>query len=161
MVTHNAITNIYNSYFVCRSWKSTTIFDFFKRKVSNSLEFNVVLPTTNVAIPNLENIDSSIQENVHPPRPENVDIPILENADIPIPENNHCPQTKFQKVDLDFLDYDPESCKQIWEHHVNQHDDIWWAYIKNGPHQPCLDTYKKSIEHNRSFQASWFEYHST
>ena len=88
------------------------------------MEFNVVLPTTNVAIPNLENIYIPIQENVHPPIPENVDIPILENADIPISENNHCPQTKFQKVYLDFLDYDLESRKQIWEHHVNQHDDI-------------------------------------
>ena len=30
--------------------KSTTMFDFFKRKYSNSFEVNVGLPTTNVAI---------------------------------------------------------------------------------------------------------------
>ena len=59
------------------------------------------------------------------------------------------------------MGYDLEACKQIWEYHVNQRDDIRWAYIKNGPHQPCLDTYKKSVEHNRSFQAFWFEYYST
>ena len=53
--------------------KSTTMLDFFKRKcsTSNSSEVNVELPTTNVAIPILENAD----------------VPISENADIPIPEN--------------------------------------------------------------------------
>ena len=49
--------------------KSTTMFDFFKRKDSNSSEVNVGLPTTNVAIP----------------IPENVDVPILENIHFPIP----------------------------------------------------------------------------
>ena len=39
--------------------KSTTIFDFFKRKDSDSSEINV-----------------PIQENVHPPIPENVNVPI-------------------------------------------------------------------------------------
>ena len=51
--------------------KSTTIFDFFRRKDSNSSEVNVRLPTTNVAIP------------------------IPENVDIPIPKNNHISQTQF------------------------------------------------------------------
>ena len=40
--------------------KSTTMFDFFKRKDSNSSEVNVGLPTTNVAIPILENVDVTI-----------------------------------------------------------------------------------------------------
>ena len=114
MVTHNAITNIYIILILFVDHENQLQYlIFFKRKDSNSSEFNVVLPTTNVVIPNLESIDVSIQENVHPPIPENVDIPILENADIPIPENNHSPQTKLQKVDLDSLDYDPESRKQI------------------------------------------------
>ena len=47
--------------------KSTTIIDFFKRKVSNDLEVNTsgpTLPTTNVE--------------------ENLDVPIEENLDVPI-----------------------------------------------------------------------------
>ena len=69
------------------------------------------LPTTNVAIPILANVDVPILENIHSPIPEIVDVPIPrsihspipENADIPIPENNHISQTQFQKVDLDIL----------------------------------------------------------
>ena len=49
------------------------------------------LPTTNVAIPILENVDV--------PNLENADVPILENADVPIS------QTQFQRIDLDSLDY--------------------------------------------------------
>ena len=59
---------------------------------------------------------------------ENMHFPILENVDVPIS------QTQFQKVDLDSLDYDPGTCKKIWEYHVNQHDEIRRAYIKKGPH---------------------------
>ena len=103
------------------------------------------LPTTNVAIP--------IQENV--------DVLILENIPSPISENDHISQTQFQKVDLDFLDFDPRTRKQIWEYHVNQRDEIRRAYIENGPHQPPLETYKKSGKHNLNFQAFWFEYYST
>ena len=50
--------------------KSITIFDFFKRKVSNNLEANIsgaMLPTTNVE--------------------ENTDVPIEENLDITIRKN--------------------------------------------------------------------------
>ena len=85
--------------------KSTTMLDFFKRKgsTSNSSEVNVELPTTNVAIPIPENVD---------------DVLILENADVPIS------QTQFQRIDLDSLDYDPGTRKQIWEYHVNQRDKI-------------------------------------
>ena len=109
------------------------------------------LPTTNILIPIPKNVDVPILENIHSPIPENVNVPIPrnihypipENADIPIPENNHISQIQFQKVDLDSLDYDPRTCKQIWEYHVNQRDEIWWVYIKNGPHQPLLETYKK------------------
>ena len=75
--------------------KSTTMFDFFKRKYSNSFEVNVGLPTTNVAIPIPKNVDVAILENIYSPIPE--------NANIPIPENNHISQTQFQKVDLDIL----------------------------------------------------------
>ena len=69
--------------------KSTTMLDFFKRKYSNSSEVNVGLPTTNVAIPILENVDVLISRNIHSPIPE--------NANIPIPKNYHISQTQFQK----------------------------------------------------------------
>ena len=49
---------------------------FLKRKYSNSLEVNVGLPTTSIAIPILENVDVPILENMHSPIPENVDVPI-------------------------------------------------------------------------------------
>ena len=112
--------------------KLTTMFDFFKRKYSNSSEVNVGLPTTNVAIPIPKKVDVPILKNIHSPIPENVDVPIPrnihspipENADILILENNHISQTQFQKVDLDSLDYNPGICKQIWEYHVNQRDEI-------------------------------------
>ena len=76
-----------------------TMLDFFKRKYSNSFKVNMGLPTTNVDIPILENVDVPILENMHSPIPKNVDIPIS--------------QTQFQRVDLDSLDYDPGTCKQI------------------------------------------------
>ena len=93
--------------------KSTTMLDFFKRKDSNSSEVNVGLPTTKFSIPILENIHSSISENVNVTISRNIHSLIPENADIPIPKNNHISQTQFQKVDLDFLDYDPGTHKQI------------------------------------------------
>ena len=84
--------------------KSTTILDFFKIKgsTSNSSEVNMELPTTNVAIPILENVDVPILENVN--------VSILENVDVPIS------QTQFQRIDLDSLDYDPE--------HANKYGNI-------------------------------------
>ena len=50
--------------------KSTTMFDFFKRKYSNSFVVNVGLPTTNVAIPIPKNMDVPILENIHSPIPK-------------------------------------------------------------------------------------------
>ena len=58
------------------------------------------------------------------------------------------------------MDYDPETRKQIWEYHVNQRDEIRRAYIKKGPHQPPLETFKKSGKRNRSFQTSWYRNNS-
>ena len=53
----------------------------------------------------MKNVDVSISRNIHSP--------ILEIVDIPIPENNHISQTQFRKVDLDSLDYDLGTHKQI------------------------------------------------
>ena len=61
--------------------KSTIIFDFFKRKVSNDLEANTsdaTLPTTNVE----ENHDVPIEENLDVPIEENIDEPVEENLDV-------------------------------------------------------------------------------
>ena len=75
--------------------KSTTIFDFFKIKVSNDLEANTsgaILPTTN------------IEENPNEPVEENLNVPIEQNS-----------QTKFQKVDMSSLqlELDPGLHRQI------------------------------------------------
>ena len=58
--------------------KSTKILDFLKRKDSNSFKVNVGLPTTNVVIPILENVDVPILENMHSLIPENVNVPIFQ-----------------------------------------------------------------------------------
>ena len=60
-----------------------------------------------------------------------MNVPILENMHFSIPENVDVPisQTQFQIVDLDSLDCDIGTRKQIWEYHVNQRDEIRWAYI--------------------------------
>ena len=98
--------------------KSTTIFDFFKRKVSNDLEANTsgaTLPTTNVDVPIEENLDVPIEENP--------DEPVKENLDVPIEQNS---QTKFQKVDMSSLqlELNPRLCKQIYTYHIDQRDEI-------------------------------------
>ena len=67
--------------------KPTTMFDFVKRKYSNSSEVNVGLPTTNLAIPIPENMDVPILENIHSLIPENVDVPIPKNIHSPIPDD--------------------------------------------------------------------------
>ena len=94
--------------------KSTTIFDFFKRKVSNDLEANTsgaTLPTTNV------------EENLDVPIEENLDEPVEENLDVLIEQNS---QTKFQKVDMSSLQLELDSGlrRQIYTYHVDQQDEI-------------------------------------
>ena len=91
--------------------KSTTIFDFFKRKVSNDLEANTsgaTLRTTNVE----ENPDVPIEENLDIQIEENPDDPVEENLDVLIEQNS---QTKFQKIDMSSLqlELDPGLRRQI------------------------------------------------
>ena len=98
--------------------KSITIFDFFKRKVSNNLEANTsgaTLPTTNVE--------------------ENIDVPIEENS-----------QTKVQNVDMSSLQLqrDLRWRRQIYTYHVNQQDEIRRHYIKLSPYQPRFKNFLKS-----------------
>ena len=134
--------------------KSTTIFDFFKRKVSNDLEANTsgaTLPTTNVE----ENPDVPIEENLEVPIEENLDEPIKENLDVPIEENS---QTKFQRVDMSSLqlELDPGLRRQIYTYHVDQRDEIRGRYTKLGPYQPRFKKIK-NFEKGQSFQGSWYE----
>ena len=74
--------------------KSTSIFDFFKWKVSNDLKTNIscaILPTINVE----ENLNVLIEENPDEPVEENLDILIKGNSALLTPspnsihENNH------------------------------------------------------------------------
>ena len=65
--------------------KSTTMFDFFKRKDSNSSEVNVRLPTTNVAIPIIENVDIPILENIQ----KHIHVVLINYQPRQIPKN-HC-----------------------------------------------------------------------
>ena len=74
--------------------KSTSIFDFFKWKISNDLETNTsgtILPTTNSE----ENLDVPIEENPDEPVEENLEILIKENSALLTPspksihKNNH------------------------------------------------------------------------
>ena len=67
--------------------KPTTMFDFFKRKYSNSSEVNVGLPTTNLVIPIPENVDVPILENIHSSIPKKVNVPIPKNIHSPIPDD--------------------------------------------------------------------------
>ena len=67
--------------------KPTTMFDFFKRKDSNSSEVNVGLPTTNLAILIPENVDVPILENIHSSIPKKVNVPIPKNIHSPIPDD--------------------------------------------------------------------------
>ena len=138
--------------------KSTTIFDFFKRKVSNDSEANTsgaALPTTNVQenpdVPIEENLDVPIEENLDEPIEENLDNTIRENLDQPVEENlditvEENSQTKFQKVDMSSLQLqrDPGWRKQIYTYNVNQQDEIRRHYIKFSPYQPCFKNFKKS-----------------
>ena len=74
--------------------KSTTIFDFFKIKVSNDLEANTsgaTLPTINVE----ENPNVPIEENLNVPIEENPDEPDEENLNVPIEQNS---QTNFKRL---------------------------------------------------------------
>ncbi|XP_038699222.1 zinc finger MYM-type protein 1-like isoform X1 [Tripterygium wilfordii] len=80
------------------------------------------------------------------------------NVDI---SNHQPPLSKSRRVEIDLstLERDPGIRIPIWQHPVNQRDEIRRAYIKMGPYQPKLAEYRrtKSGSQNRKFQYSWFE----
>lgn len=65
------------------------------------------------------------------------------------------------EIDLNTLERDPGIRKPIWQHLVNQQDEIRRAYIKMGPYQPKLIEYPRtrygSQTQYRRFQYTWFE----
>ncbi|XP_058211521.1 uncharacterized protein LOC131323691 [Rhododendron vialii] len=86
------------------------------------------------------------------------DAPSQINVDTSI--NDEQPPPKIQRVEFDdtSLVREPGLRFPIWEHSVNQHDEIRRAYIKAGPYQPnCLEfpRSKFGIQYRR-FQSSWF-----
>ena len=77
--------------------KSTTIFDFFKRKYSNSSEVNVGLPITNVTIPIPENMDVLILENIYSQFRK---MSMLQSQEIFIPQFQKMLISQFRKITI-------------------------------------------------------------
>ncbi|XP_062170522.1 uncharacterized protein LOC133876256 [Alnus glutinosa] len=109
--------------------KPNTIFDFFKRKNTQSSNANVG--------------DASSPTS---------DIVISENS------SKKSRRVDVNEFDISSLEFDPGLRRQIWEYNVNQRDEIRRAYIKVGPYQFIHPDYPKSGDRNylRSFQPSWF-----
>ena len=77
--------------------KSTTMFDFFKRKYSNSSEVNMGLPITNVTIPIPENMDVLILENIYSQFRK---MSMLQSQEIFIPQFQKMPISQFRKITI-------------------------------------------------------------
>ncbi|XP_047312578.1 zinc finger MYM-type protein 1-like [Impatiens glandulifera] len=73
------------------------------------------------------------------------------------------PVLNFSRVEIDLnnLERDPAIRIPIWQHPINQQDEIRRSYIRMGPYQPKLDEYPRtkfgSQTQYRRFQYSWFE----
>ncbi|KAK1393092.1 zinc finger MYM-type protein 1-like [Heracleum sosnowskyi] len=104
---------------------------------------------------------STPTNEVHPP--SNIDIE--ENPSSVDIEENQCDQPIFKslrvEIDLNTLERDPGIRKPIWQHPVNQRDEIRQAYFKMGAYQPKLVEYPRtkygSQTQHRRFQYSWFD----
>ncbi|XP_062161921.1 uncharacterized protein LOC133868946 [Alnus glutinosa] len=109
--------------------KPNTIFDFFKRKNTQSSNANVG--------------DASSPTS---------DIVISENS------SKKSRRVDVNEFNISSLEFDPGLRRQIWEYNVNQRDEIRRAYIKAGPYQFIHPDYPKSGDRNhlRIFQPSWF-----
>ncbi|GFY98405.1 General transcription factor 2-related zinc finger protein [Actinidia rufa] len=70
--------------------------------------------------------------------------PSSSNVGTSIP--NEEPPSKSQRVEFDDtnLERDPGLCIPIWQHPINQRDEVRRAYIKAGPYQPNLLEYPRS-----------------
>ena len=122
-------------------------------------DFNIGLPTTNVAILIPENVDVSILENIYSP--------ISENADVSIPKNirsqfQKMPISQFRKIIISLKHNFKKLILILWimiPEYANKYENIMLinvmkfdgAYIKNGPHQSRLQKYNQSGKHNCSF----------
>ncbi|XP_047314234.1 zinc finger MYM-type protein 1-like [Impatiens glandulifera] len=73
------------------------------------------------------------------------------------------PVLNFPRVEIDLnnLERDPAIRIPIWQHPINQQDEIRRSYIRMGLYQPKLDEYPRtkfgSQTQYRRFQYSWFE----
>ena len=59
---------------------------------------------------------------------------------------------------IQFLEWDPALRPQIWQYPHSQRDEVRRAYLKLGPMQPRLQSYKASgvQGHQRRFKYNWF-----
>jgi len=87
------------------------------------------------------------------------DVPSQSNV-IDTSTTDEQPPPKIQRVKFDdtSLVWDPELRLPIWNHPVNQHDEIRRAYIKKGAYQPFDFPFPPSQFGNqrRSFQSAWY-----
>ena len=104
--------------------KSTTIFDFFKRKYSNSSEVNVGLPTTNVAIPIPKNVDVPILENSIPQFQKRS---MFQSQEIFILQFQKMPISQFQKITISLKHNFKKLILILWimiPEHANKYGNI-------------------------------------
>ncbi|GMI77977.1 hypothetical protein like AT1G19260 [Hibiscus trionum] len=67
------------------------------------------------------------------------------------------PIVEVEEVNIPLIERDPRLRKPMWEHPINQRDEIRRAYLRAGPYQIRLSSYPFSEEkHHRRFQYSWF-----
>ena len=81
------------------------------------------------------------------------------NIDISNCNDQYSSKSQRVEIDVDSLERDPSIRIPIWQHPVNQRDEIRRAYIKMGPYQPIMPVYPRteSGQQYRRFQSSWFK----
>ena len=79
------------------------------------------------------------------------------NVDTSMPDEHF---SKCSRIQLEEIDRDPGSRKQICEFPINKQDETRWAYLKEGPYQPKNIDYPYNNDiHRCQFQLSWFDSH--
>ena len=74
------------------------------------------------------------------------------NVDISMPDEH---PSKSSRIQSEEIDRDSGSCKQICEFPINKQDEIWRAYLKEGPYQPKNIDYPYNDDtHRHRFQPS-------
>ena len=74
------------------------------------------------------------------------------NVDISMPDEH---PSKSSRIQSEEIDRDSGSCKQICEFPINKQDEIWRAYLKEGPYQSKNIDYPYNDDtHRHRFQPS-------